>query len=305
MIDDIQSLTSEQPNESTRNIDRLSTVEILQIINREDQAVANAVKDAIPVIATAVEKIAEQLKKGGRLFYFGAGTSGRIGVLDASECPPTYGTSPEMVQGVIAGGPKAITDSVEGAEDDMELGKSDVDRLRIGPPDAVLGIAASGRTPYVLGAMQRAGERGAVVIGLCNNRNTLMRQYAEILIEAVVGPEVIMGSTRMKAGTAQKMILNMITTVSMIKLGKVYGNLMVDLQPFNMKLVARAKRIIKLATGAPDEQVEKSFEQSGGQVKTAIVSILAGVDCRTADELLRRTGGFVREAVQLGLTESS
>ncbi|HEX7057051.1 MAG TPA: N-acetylmuramic acid 6-phosphate etherase [Bacilli bacterium] len=300
MIEDIQYLTTEQLNTKTLNIDQLSTLEILQLINKEDEKVALAVRDAIPQIVLAVEKVAEQFRKGGRLFYFGAGTSGRIGILDASECPPTFGTDPKLVQGIIAGGQRAITDSIEGAEDNDQMGEQDAANLHIGPSDVVVGIAASGRTPYVLGAMRQAKKSGAAVIGVCNNRDSLMNQFADIMIEAIVGPEVIMGSTRMKAGTAQKMILNMITTVSMIKLGKVYGNLMVDLLPSNTKLKERAKRIIKLATNTTDEIAARLYDEAEGNVKLAIISFLANVDCRTAEKLLQQTDGSVREAIQLG-----
>jgi len=233
------------------------------------------------------------------LFYFGAGTSGRLGILDASECPPTFGTPPDLVQGVIAGGDRAIREAVEGAEDNEALGASDVDRRGVTAGDVVCGIAASGRTPYVLGAMRRAREVGASVIGICNNERTPMRAIAGITIEAVAGPEVILGSTRMKAGTAQKLILNMLTTASMIRLGKVYDNLMVDLQPSNGKLVHRAKRMIRMATGADDTQVEAAYTAAGGHVKTAIVILLAGVNAERAKRLLEEAGGLTACAIRL------
>jgi len=292
-------LTTEQVNERTIHIDQLSTEEIVKLINEEDRQVTETVCRLTPQIAKAADIIIRSFKRNGRLFYVGAGTSGRIGILDASECPPTYGTDPSMVQGIIAGGERAIQDAAEKAEDDAEMGARDIDACGVNERDTVVGIAASGRTPYVLGAMKRAMERGASVIGLCNNYGTPMAQCAHHMIEAVVGPEVILGSTRMKAGTAQKIILNTLTTTAMIRIGKVYNNLMVDLQPSNEKLIHRAKRIIKLATGAPDERVNETFRLANGHVKTAIVMILADVDKETAERLLAQADGFVREAVRL------
>lgn len=294
----IQSLITEQPNERTKQIDQLPTEQILTLINDEDRLIADAVRGLIPQLTQAVDRIVESFRKGGRLFYIGAGTSGRIGILDASECPPTYGTPPSMVQGIIAGGFQAIKDPVEGAEDSEELGASDIDKHGVDANDVVVGIAASGRTPYVLGAMKRAKALGAGVVGICNNHDTPMSALADIKLEAVVGPEVVLGSTRMKAGTSQKLILNMLTTASMIRMGKVYGNLMVDLQPSNVKLVHRAKRIITMATGASEDVVEKAFNEAGGQVKTAIVMILGEVDCHKATEALAATDGFVRKALE-------
>jgi len=299
MNDSIGSLTTEQRNPNTRGIDQLTTVQIMQLINDEDRRVADAVRSCIPQIAAAADLIVESFRRGGRLFYFGAGTSGRLGILDASECPPTYGTPPELVQGVIAGGDRAIREAVEGAEDNEALGASDVDRCGVTAGDVVCGIAASGRTPYVLGAMRRAREIGASVIGICNNERTPMRGIAGITIEAVAGPEVILGSTRMKAGTAQKLILNMLTTASMIRLGKIYDNLMVDLQPSNGKLVHRAKRMIRMATGAEDAQVEAAYTAAGGHVKTAIVILLAGVNADRAKRLLKQADGLAARAIRL------
>jgi N-acetylmuramic acid 6-phosphate etherase len=294
----IQSLITEQPNERTKQIDQLPTEQILTLINDEDRLIADAIRGLIPQLTQAVDRIVESFRKGGRLFYVGAGTSGRIGILDASECPPTYGTPPSMVQGIIAGGFQAIKDPVEGAEDSEELGASDIDKHGVDANDVVVGIAASGRTPYVLGAMKRAKELGAGVVAISNNYDTPMSALADIKLETVVGPEVVLGSTRMKAGTAQKLILNMLTTASMIRMGKVYGNLMVDLQPSNVKLVHRAKRIITMATGAGEDVVEKAFNEAGGQVKTAIVMILGEVDCHKATEALAATDGFVRKALE-------
>jgi N-acetylmuramic acid 6-phosphate etherase len=294
----LNELTTEQVNPRTSNIDCLTTEEIVRLINDEDRQIAYKIQELTPVIAKAADYIIHSFQNGGRLLYLGAGTSGRLGILDASECPPTYGTDPSMVQGIIAGGDRAIKDPVEGAEDSPFTGAADIDALNVGPNDTVVGIAASGRTPYVLGAMKRARELGATVIGLCNNHDTPMSGYADLLIEAVVGPEVVLGSTRMKAGTAQKLILNMLTTSAMIRMGKVYGNLMVDLNPSNSKLVHRAKRIIGLATNASDTAIEQAYEQADGHVKTAIVMLLANVDRAEADQLLEQTGGFVREAVK-------
>ncbi|WP_409343876.1 N-acetylmuramic acid 6-phosphate etherase [Paenibacillus sp. MBLB4367] len=295
----LDELTTEQVNPRSRNIDRLSTEEIIRLINEEDRQIAVKIQELAPEIAKAADFILQSFQKGGRLLYIGAGTSGRLGILDASECPPTYGTDPSMVQGVIAGGDRAIKDPVEGAEDNPKEGAGDIDALGVGPDDTVVGIAASGRTPYVIGAMKRARELGATVIGLCNNSGTPMRDCADHMIEAVVGPEVVLGSTRMKAGTAQKLILNMLTTTAMIRMGKVYDNLMVDLNPSNAKLVHRAKRIIGLATDATDTAIEEAYQQADGHVKTAIVMLLANVDRHNADKLLTRSNGFVREAVKL------
>jgi N-acetylmuramic acid 6-phosphate etherase len=295
----LNELITEQVNPRTRNIDVLSTEEIVCLINEEDRLIADKIKELTPVIAKAVDCILRSFRSGGRLLYIGAGTSGRLGILDASECPPTYGTDPSMVQGIIAGGDRAIKDPVEGAEDSPSTGADDIDLLQVRENDTVVGIAASGRTPYVLGAMKRARELGATVIGLCNNHDTPMREYSDLVIEAVVGPEVVLGSTRMKAGTAQKLILNMLTTSAMIRMGKVYDNLMVDLNPSNGKLVHRAKRIIGLATNASDAAIEQAYEQADGHVKTAIVMLLADVDRAKADQLLEQTDGFVREAVKL------
>ncbi|MCC3376716.1 N-acetylmuramic acid 6-phosphate etherase [Cohnella sp. REN36] len=299
MNENISALTTEKQNRRTRHIDRYSTPELLRLINEEDRTVADVVGAAIPAISEAVARIVDSFRKQGRLFYFGAGTSGRLGILDASECPPTYGTDPDRVQGIIAGGDKAIREAVEGAEDSYELGVRDVTAYGIRPEDVLVGIAASGRTPYVLGAMTRAREIGATVIGISNNERSPMADIADLMIEAVVGPEVIMGSTRMKAGTAQKLILNMLTTASMVKVGKVYDNLMVDLQPSNGKLVDRAKRIIQLATQASDAEVEAAYEAADGHVKTAIVMLRAGADKEQARQLLERADGFVGGAIAM------
>lgn len=293
----LSELTTEQRNERTTHIDRLSSEQMVALINEEDRNVTAAIENITPQIAKAVDIIVGAFNRQGRLFYVGAGTSGRLGILDASECPPTFGTNPSMVQGIIAGGTQAIKESVEGAEDSPELGAQDIIAHGVSPLDVVVGIAASGRTPYVLGAMKRAKEIGAKVIGLCNNEHTPMVQIADLMLEAVVGPEVILGSTRMKSGTAQKQVLNILTTASMVQVGKVYENLMVDVMPSNEKLVFRAKRIIGMATGASEDIVNQAFADSGGRVKTAIVMILAQEDYAGAQQLLARSKGFVRQAL--------
>ncbi|WP_163853670.1 N-acetylmuramic acid 6-phosphate etherase [Paenibacillus elgii] len=295
----LNELTTEQRNPNTTQIDRLSSEEIVRLIHAEDRLVTEAVGRILPQVAQAVDRIVAAFQRQGRLFYIGAGTSGRLGILDASECPPTYGTDPSMVQGIIAGGFQAVKDPVEGAEDSEELGAKDIDEHGVTDRDVVVGIAASGRTPYVLGAMKRAKEKQATVIGLCNNENTPMAGIADLMLEAVAGPEVVLGSTRMKSGTAQKLILNMLTTASMIRIGKVYENLMVDVLPSNEKLVYRAKRIIGMATGAPEDVISEAYNESRRHVKTAIVMILAKTNRDGARELLERSGGFVRQAVAL------
>lgn len=293
----LNSLVTEQPNPLTDDMDQLPSAEIMELINREDRRIAELIQPLIPVIAQAAEHIVTSFQSGGRLFYVGAGTSGRLGILDASECPPTYGTPPSMVQGIIAGGFRAVKDPVEGAEDSEEAGEMDLMQHGLRANDVVVGIAASGRTPYVLGAMNYAKQLGAVVIGLSNNADVPMSALSDVSIEAVMGPEVVMGSTRMKAGTAQKMILNMLTTTAMIRLGKVYRNFMVDLNPSNEKLVHRAKRMIQLATGAQENEIEQAFTAANGHVKTAIVMLMADVDADEAGRRLENADGFVRHAI--------
>ncbi|NSW91461.1 MAG: N-acetylmuramic acid 6-phosphate etherase [Firmicutes bacterium] len=296
---DTEIIVTEELNPRSKNIDISSTEEILKIINDEDKTVAYAVESQIPKIKEAVDIIFKRLKGSGRLFYVGCGTSGRIGILDASECPPTYGTNPEMVQGIIAGGQAAIITAIEGIEDDYDSGVFDISEKNITQEDVVIGITASGRAPYVIGALEYARKCGAATIGISNTKNPLLSRYSDVSIEAVVGPEVIMGSTRMKAGTAQKMILNMISTAVMIKLGKVYQNLMVDLQPNNKKLKERAVRIVMLATNEPREVAEKYLEASHGKPKVAIVAILGKVEPEVALEYLNKSDGFVRRAVEM------
>ncbi|MFU0782717.1 N-acetylmuramic acid 6-phosphate etherase [Thermoanaerobacterium thermosaccharolyticum] len=294
----LEKLITEGRNPDTLDIDKLSTEDMLRKINDEDKKVPLAVEKEIPNIAKAVDIAAERLKKGGRLIYLGAGTSGRLGILDASECPPTYGTDPEMIQGIIAGGDTAIRKAVEGAEDNSELGKRDLIERNLSSKDVVVGIAASGRTPYVLGALQYSKEIGASTIGISCNLNCEMKKLVDVMIAPVVGPEVIMGSTRMKAGTAQKLVLNMISTGVMIKLGKVYSNLMVDVQATNEKLVHRAKRIVKLATGADDVIIEQKLSETDYNVKLTILMILTGLEKYEAQKLLNRSEGYIEKALK-------
>ena len=296
--DHLAALTTEQPNPRSRGIDTRSTLEILRIINAEDRKVPRAVAKRLPEIGQAVDRVMEAFHAGGRLFYVGAGTSGRLGVLDASECPPTYGTPPEMVQGIIAGGRDALVRSIEGAEDSEDDGAAVVDEKRLDHRDVLIGITASGQAPYVIGAMRRARERGAAVVALSCNRGSRTFEHADLRIHVDVGPEIVAGSTRMKAGTAQKLVLNMITTAAMIRLGKVYNNLMVDLRPVNNKLVIRSKRIIRLATGCSVERAEEAFVASGRKPKTAIVMVLLDVDAGAAESLLEANEGRVGLALR-------
>lgn len=295
----LAKLTTEQVNEKSRNIDRMSTIEIVQLMNAEDQKVIDAVNQEIPNIAKAVEFIYEAIQKGGRLFYIGAGTSGRLGILDAAECPPTFHTPPEMVQGIIAGGEEAVFVAVEGAEDDKEAGKKDLQARSLTKNDVVVGIAASGRTPYVLGALEYANSIGAMTIGLTSNRNVPISRVAKHTIEVVVGPEVITGSTRLKAATAHKMVLNMFSTISMIKLGKTYENLMVDVNATNEKLVQRAHNIVMSVTGVTYEEAEKVLKETNLKVKPAIVMLEANVSYSEALDYLKKANGFIREAIEL------
>jgi N-acetylmuramic acid 6-phosphate etherase len=288
---------TEERNPLTRDIDTLSTLDMLNLINAEDQKVALSVRDELPNIAAAVDAITARMQRGGRLIYIGAGTSGRLGVLDASECPPTFGTLPELVVGLIAGGLAALTDAVEGAEDDWEGGAADIAELDANENDCVIGIAASGRTPYAFGGLQEAKKRGALTVSITCNRPSPLEELAEIGIAPVVGPEVISGSTRLKAGTAQKMVLNMISTAVMIRLGKTYTNLMVDVQPTNAKLRQRARRIVAEATGLDLQRATKILSACNGEVKTAIVAILAGISPELARIRLHETGGYVRKAI--------
>lgn len=295
---EINRLVTEGRLQESLEIDQLSTLEMVRIINEQDKQVALAVEKELPNIARAVDLIAERLQAGGRLFYVGAGTSGRLGILDASEIPPTYGAPPDLVQGVIAGGREAVFVPVEGAEDSRERGARDIaERVRAG--DVVVGIAASGRTPYTVAAVEEARRLGCATVAVTNNPGSALAAAADVAIAPVVGPEVIMGSTRMKAGTAQKMVLNMLSTGAMIRLGKVYSNLMVDMQASNEKLRQRAVRMVVLATGRDEQEAARALAAAGGSVKQAIVALLAGVDTAAAQEALERTGGFVRQAIAL------
>ncbi|WP_412077238.1 N-acetylmuramic acid 6-phosphate etherase [Streptomyces xanthophaeus] len=293
----LETLTTEAFRPELAEIDRLSTLDIARTMNAEDATVPAAVAGALPQIAAAIDAIAARMARGGRLVYAGAGTAGRMGVLDASECPPTFNTDPAEVVGLIAGGPSAMVKAVEGAEDSKELAADDLTALGIGPEDTVVGISASGRTPYAIGAVEFARTRGALTVGLFCNAGSALGAAAEHGIEVVVGPELLTGSTRLKAGTAQKLVLNLISTITMIRLGKTYGNLMVDMRSSNEKLYARARRIVALATGAPDEEIEAALAATGGEVKNAILVILGAVDGPRAAELLAAAQGHLRAAL--------
>lgn len=297
-IEKLSSLVTEGRNPNTMNIDSVSTLEMIEMINEEDKKVAEAVGKEKESIAKAVDLIADRLSKGGRLIYLGAGTSGRLGILDASECPPTYGVSFDLVQGLIAGGRTAIFKAVEGAEDNGELAITDLKEKNLTDKDVVCGIAASGRTPYAIGGMKYAKEIGAGVLCVTMNPESEMSKIADIPISVVVGPEVIMGSTRMKAGTAQKMVLNMLTTGAMVKLGKVYSNLMVDVQATNEKLYARAKRITMLATDASEETAAKVLEETNFDVKLSIFMIKSGLNKEEAQAILNKNNGFVQKSIE-------
>ncbi|MBZ9596557.1 N-acetylmuramic acid 6-phosphate etherase [Streptomyces yangpuensis] len=293
----LETLTTEAFRPELAEIDRLSTLDIARTMNAEDATVPAAVAAQLPRIAAAIDAIAERMARGGRLVYAGAGTAGRMGVLDASECPPTFNTDPADVVGLIAGGPSAMVKAVEGAEDSPQLAADDLAALRIGPDDTVIGISASGRTPYAIGAVTAARDRGALTVGLSCNAGSALAAAADHGIEVVVGPELLTGSTRLKAGTAQKLVLNLISTITMIRLGKTYGNLMVDMRSSNEKLRARARRIVALATGAPDEEIEAALTATGGEVKNAILVVLGEVDGPAAAELLAASRGHLRAAL--------
>lgn len=288
---------TEQRNPNSMHLDEMSVEEIAKLMNGEDRGVPEAIQRAIPEITELIEAVIRAFKNEGRLIYIGAGTSGRLGILDAVECVPTFGTSPEKVVGLIAGGEQAIKDAVEGAEDSKELAIEDLKKLRLTKNDIVVGIAASGRTPYVIGGLNYAKEIGAKTGSLSNNENTKISEIADYPIEVITGPEVLAGSTRLKAGTAQKIVLNMITTISMVKIGKAYENLMVDVLATNEKLVDRAKRIIVEATGVDYEEAEKVFDEAGS-VKLAIVMILSGASKEDSKAALEETDGFVRASIQ-------
>ena len=294
---DIKSFVTEQRNELSKDIDKVSTLEMVRIMNEEDKKVAAAVEKELNNISDAIDLIYEKIINGGRLIYMGAGTSGRLGILDASECPPTFGVDSSMVHGLIAGGYEAVFKSKEGAEDDKTLGVKDLMDINFSSKDVLVGIAASGRTPYVIGGLEYANEIGAQTISLTCNPDSEMAKVAKLAISPVPGPEVVTGSTRMKAGTSQKMVLNMLSTGVMIKLGKVYGNLMVDVQTNNAKLIERAKNIIVEATNISKEEASKYLEIADNNVKLAILLIKTGVSKEVGIELLDKNKGYLAKAI--------
>lgn len=300
LSDALAKLLTEQRNPASKNLDLMSTEEILRLLNTQDKLVPLAVEMEIPYILQAVEHIVRSFSRGGRLLYFGAGTSGRLGVVDASECPPTFGTPPEQVVGVMAGGQAAMFRSQEGAEDNEAQGRKDVELHNVTALDTVCGIAASRRTPYVVAAVKRARELGAKTIYVTTNPRSEFDLEVDVAICPEVGPEVLMGSTRMKSGTAQKLVLNMMTTTAMVKLGKTYENMMVDLQLTNKKLVERSKRIIMMATDVEYETAGSVLEKAGGHVKSAIVMIKTGVNLEEAHKRIAAADGFVRRAIDKG-----
>ncbi|MCR9962275.1 MULTISPECIES: N-acetylmuramic acid 6-phosphate etherase [Vibrio] len=297
LIAALSHLVSEGRNPDTMDIDLLPSLDIVQRINQQDKLVPLAVEKVLPEIAEAVDKITEAFKVGGRLFYIGAGTSGRLGVLDASECPPTFGTDPEMVVGIIAGGKEAMFRAKEGAEDDPTLGEQDLKENMLTQRDVVVGIAASGRTPYVIGGLEYANELGATTVALSCNPDSPIADIADIAISPVVGPEALTGSTRLKSGTAQKLVLNMLTTASMIRLGKSYQNLMVDVKATNAKLVARAARIVMQATDCTNQEAKTALKETDYDAKLAILMILTGLDRESATEQLNAKQGYLRKVV--------
>lgn len=297
LLQQLNQLITEQRNPNSMQLDSLSAQELVALINREDQQVALAVEKCLPQIALAVEKIVAAFECGGRLVYVGAGTSGRLGVLDASECPPTYGVKPEMVVGLIAGGDYALRHPIEGAEDNVQQGQADLEEIDFSARDVLVGIAASGRTPYVLGALNYAKQLGATTVSIASNPNSKMAEVADIAIETVVGPEVLTGSSRMKSGTAQKLVLNMLTTASMVLIGKCYQNLMVDVQASNEKLKARALKIVMEATECDNDAAANVLAKANGQVKLAILMQLSGLDALEAQSLLDKSNGKLRQAL--------
>ena len=293
----MSQMTTEARNPASDKIDTLAPLEIVRLMNAEDARVAEAVGREAEAIARAVEVIADRLRGGGRLVYIGAGTSGRLGVLDASECPPTFSTPPEMVVGLIAGGYGALTRAVEGAEDAPESAVADLQKIYFSGGDCLVGIATSGRTPYVIGGLRYAREIGAFAIGLACNDASALAGVADLMITPVVGPEVISGSTRLKAGTATKLVLNTLTTGAMVLLGKTYGNLMVDLKATNTKLVVRSRRIVAELTGLSEAEAEEQLARCGGELKTAVVAYRRGVSAEEARKLLAAAGGQLRGAL--------
>ncbi len=294
----INHLTTEQRNDKTMNLDQMTSLELASTMNEEDEKVIYAIREILPEISQMIDEVTKAFKKGGRLIYMGAGTSGRLGVLDAVECPPTFGTDPEMVVGLIAGGEKAFVKAVEGAEDFEHLADEDLDRLEISDRDVVVGIAASGRTPYVIEGLRYARSKGCVTGAVACNANSLVGKEADIVMEAVVGPEVLTGSTRLKAGSAQKMILNMITTGSMVGIGKAYENLMIDVMQTNEKLVTRAENMVMTVTECERALAKEKLKEAEGSVKLAILSILSGLSIEDSKERLEETEGHLREAIK-------
>lgn len=291
LLKTLTQLITEQRNPNSMNLDRLSALDIVALMNQEDKLVPQAIEKVLPQIAQAVEKIVEAFQRGGRLVYIGAGTSGRLGVLDASECLPTFGVSPEMVKGIIAGGERALRHPIEGAEDNAQQGQADLQSIHFSDNDVLVGIAASGRTPYVIGALEYAKSLGATTVSIASNPDTAMSKIADIVIDTIVGAEVLTGSSRLKSGTAQKLVLNMLTTASMVLMGKCYQNLMVDVQASNQKLVARAIRIVMQATECSKEEAEKTLAIANNNAKLAIMMILANVDKITAEKMLADNQG--------------
>jgi N-acetylmuramic acid 6-phosphate etherase len=298
---ELEKLTTEKNNPHSRHIDAVSTLELVRIINAEDQTVAEAVTMILPQIAQAIDVITERLQKGGRLFYMGSGTSGRLGILDAVECPPTYSTDPEMIQGLIAGGKEAIFQAQEGAEDNPDLGAEDLRAKNLTKNDVVVGLSASGRTPYVLGGLTYANEVGAATIAVDCSENARIGNVAQIDLCALTGPEVITGSTRMKAGTAQKMIVNMLSTGAMIQMGKVYGNLMVDVKSSNSKLQERARRIVMAVTNCTRTEAMDALAQTDGKAKEAILVVALKITAEDAKKLLKKCNGFLSTALEGGM----
>ena len=296
---DLSRLTTERRNPASAHIDRCTSLEMVTIMVQEDSKCASAIEKILPEIARAIDATSQRLENGGRLFYLGAGTSGRLGILDASECPPTYGTDPELVQGLIAGGIPAIFRAQEGAEDNPGLAVHDLKEHGFSAKDVLVGIAASGRTPYVIGGLKYARELGALTIALACSEHAEIAALADIALTPVTGPEVVTGSTRMKAGTAQKLVLNMLSTGTMIKLGKVYGNLMVDVKASNKKLEERAIRIVMEGSGCKRTEAEKALKGADGHAKLAILMVVAGVSAGEGKALLERTSGHLAAAIRL------
>ena len=298
LLQTLSTLITEQRNPNSMHVDSLSALEIVQLMNEEDKQVPLAIEKCLPQIAQAVECIVATFQQGGRLVYIGAGTSGRLGVLDASECPPTFGVSPEMVKGIIAGGERALRHPIEGAEDSKTQAVVDLQTIQFSSKDVLVGIAASGRTPYVIGALEYAKSLGSVTVSIASNPNSAMANIVDIAIDTVVGPEVLTGSSRLKSGTAQKLVLNMLTTASMILMGKCYQNLMVDVQASNEKLKARAIRIVMQATDCDKALAEETLKQADQNAKLAIMMILSGLDRAQAETLLEKHQGKLQLALK-------